>query len=67
MNGTCWYEVIEKTEYEEQVVALFKTEKEAQEYAKIKKSIYLSRSSKAEGENDCLDEERYQVRRRWDL
>ena len=73
LDKTCWYEVIEKTskmmddEYEEQVVALFKTEKEAQEYAKIKKSIYLSRSSKAEGENDCLDEERYQVRRRWDL
>jgi len=73
MNGTCWYEVIEKTskmmddEYEEQVVALFRTEKEAQECVKIKKSIYLSRSSKAEGKNDCLDEERYQVRRRWDL
>lgn len=73
MNGTCWYEVIEKTsktmddEYEEQVVALFRTEKEAQECVKIKKSIYPSRSSKAEGKNDCLDEERYQVRRRWDL
>lgn len=71
MNGTCWYEVIEKTskmmddEYEEQVVALFRTEKEAQECVKIKKSIYLSRSSKAEGNNDCLDEERYLARRRW--
>lgn len=72
INGTCWYEVIEKTsnsmddDYEVQVVALFRTEKEAQECVMIKKSI-LSRSSKAEGKNDCLDEERYLVRRRWDL
>jgi hypothetical protein len=73
MNGTCWYEVIEKTskmmddEYEEQVVALFRTEKEAHECVKIKASIYLSRFSKAKGKNDCLDDERYLVRKRGDV
>ena len=72
MNRTCWYEVIEKSpkiddEYEEQVVALFRTEKEAQECVKIKTTIHLSRSSKAEGKNACLDDERYLVRKRGDI
>jgi hypothetical protein len=72
MNRTCWYEVIEKSpkiddEYEEQVVALFRTEKEAQECVKIKTTIHQSRSSKAEGKNACLDDERYLVRKRGDI
>jgi hypothetical protein len=73
ITGTCWYEVIEKTpkmmddDYEEQVVALFRTEKEALECVKIKTTIHLSRSSKAEGKNACLDDERYLVRKRGDI